>query len=38
MDKSRIFTKIVAGVLVGLMMFSMFGTFLYYLFNNYIFA
>ncbi len=38
MDKSRIFTKILAGLLVFLMVFSMFGTFLYYLFNNYIFA
>ena len=38
MDKSKIFTKIVAGILVGLMVFSMLGTFLFYLFNNYIFA
>ena len=38
MDKSRVFTKIVAGVLVGLMVFSMFGTFLFYLINNYIHA
>lgn len=31
MDKKKLFTKIVAGVLLGLMVFSMCGTLLFYL-------
>jgi len=33
MDKKKLFTKILAGVLLGLMVFSVFGTLLFYLFR-----
>lgn len=32
MDKRKLFTKILAGVLLGLMVFSVFGTLLFYIF------
>lgn len=32
MDKGKIFTKIIAGLAVALMIFSVFGTLLYYIF------
>ncbi len=32
MDKKKLFTKILAGILLALMVFSVFGTLLFYIF------